>query len=238
MYPRASNSKVTTRVRQLTLREPFSLLDHRDQLDLNHCLWLSETADLDRRAGRTGYPDVAHAHVGALRERLVVRDEGVGLDNIGPRCAGGLEAGVEVLEGLFELRPHVARADDVALCVACQLAGDVDRLTGACDRDDVRIGGLPLLHADVHARRLDPVDLHGHALSRSRCSSPPRMPLRSRHCNRAKLPTLGIPQRLEAGHETPSSSPKQTWSQTSRHDRNVPISENAPGRLRLNFGRA
>src|SRR5262249_2467905 len=67
----------------------------------------------------------------------------------------------------FELSPHVARADDVALCVACQLAGDVDRLTGACDGDDVRIGGLPLLHANVQARRLDPVDLHGHALSRS-----------------------------------------------------------------------
>src|SRR5262249_21161669 len=102
----------------------------------------------------------------------------------------------------FELRPHVPRADDLALCVACQLAGDVDRLTGTCDRDDVRIGGLSLLHADAHARRLDPVDLHGRVLSRSRCSSPPRMPLRSWHCNRAKLPTLGIPQRLEAGHET------------------------------------
>src|SRR5215471_21717187 len=141
------------------LREPFSLFDHRDQLDLNHCLWLSETADLDRRAGRTGYPEVAHAHVGALGECLVVRDEGVGLNNIGPSRASGLEAGVEVLKGLFELRPHVARTDDVALCVACQLAGDVDGLTRACDRDDVRIGGLPLLYADVHARRLDPVDL-------------------------------------------------------------------------------
>src|ERR1051326_652810 len=161
MRPRASNSKVTTRVRQLTLRAPFSLLDHRDQLDLNHCLWLSETTDLDRRAGRTGYPEVAHAHVGALRGRLVVRDEGVGLDNIGPRCASGLEAGVEVLEGLFELCPHVARADDVALCVACQLAGDVDRLTGACDRDDVRIGGLPLLHADVQAGTLAPAKARG-----------------------------------------------------------------------------
>src|SRR5262252_7133399 len=52
-------------------RLPFSLLDHRDHLDLNHCLWLSETADLDRRAGRTGYPEVAHAHVGALGECLV-----------------------------------------------------------------------------------------------------------------------------------------------------------------------
>src|SRR5262245_4261173 len=135
---------------RLTLHEPFSLLDHRDHLDLNHCLWLSETADLDRRTGRTGYPEVAHAHVGALGECLVVRDEGVGLNNIGPSRASGLEAGVEVLKGLFELRPHVARADDVALCVACQLAGDVDGLTWACDRDDVRIGGLPLLYADVH----------------------------------------------------------------------------------------
>src|SRR5215470_6064294 len=78
-------------------RLPFSLLDHRDHLDLNHCLWLSETPDLDRRAGRTGYPEVAHAHVGALGECLVVRDEGVGLNNIGPSRASGLEAGVEVL---------------------------------------------------------------------------------------------------------------------------------------------
>src|SRR5215831_18384410 len=46
-------------------RLPFSLLDHRDHLDLNHCLWLSETADLDRRAGRTGYAQVAPA---ALRQ--------------------------------------------------------------------------------------------------------------------------------------------------------------------------
>src|SRR5262249_58929205 len=137
----------------------FSLLDHRDHLDLDHRLWLGETADLNRRAGRTGYAEVAHAHVGALRERLIVRDEGVGLDNIGPGRAGGLEAGVKVLEGLFELRPHVARADDVALSVACKLAGDVDRLTRACDRDDVRIGGVPLLGADVPAPRLDPVHL-------------------------------------------------------------------------------
>src|SRR5262249_37140548 len=162
-------------------------------LDLNHCLWLSETADLDRRAGRTGYPEVAHAHVGALGECLVVRDEGVGLNNIGPSRSSGLEAGVEVLKGLFELRPHVARADDVALCVACQLAGDVDGLTRACDRDDVRIGGLTLLYADVHARRLDPVDLHGHNSSpvadvhqRRGCGYDPG------YCNRAKLPTPGI----------------------------------------------
>src|SRR6516164_11233393 len=87
-------------------REPFSLLDHRDHLDLNHCLWLSETADLDRRAGRTGYPEVAHAHVGALGECLVVRDEGVGLNNIGPSRASGLEAGVEVLKAGTSFHRH------------------------------------------------------------------------------------------------------------------------------------
>src|SRR5262249_32370860 len=103
--------------------------------------------------------------VGAPGERLVVRDEGVGLDNIGPSRASGLEAGVQILKGLFHLRPHITRADDVALCIARHLAGDIDGLTRACDCDDVRIGGLPLLYADMHARRLDALDLHGHSFS-------------------------------------------------------------------------
>jgi hypothetical protein len=112
----------------VTERAP--LLHGRDHLDLDHRLGLGEAADLDRRAGRTAHPEIPHAQVRALRERLVVVDEGVGLDNIGLGSAGGFQAGVEVLEGLFELRPHVARADDVAVCVASQLAGDVDILAG------------------------------------------------------------------------------------------------------------
>src|SRR5262249_43922968 len=100
-WPLAARAGADRRPARLPLRERFSFLDPRDHLDLNHCLWLSETADLDRRAGRTGYPEVAHAHVGALGECLVVRDEGVGLNNIGPSRASGLEAGVEVLKGLF-----------------------------------------------------------------------------------------------------------------------------------------
>src|SRR6516165_2375107 len=70
-----------------------------------------------------------------------------------------------------------------------------DGLHRACDPNDVRIGGLPLLYADVHARRLDPVDLHGHNSSpvadvhqRRGCGYDPG------YCNRAKLPTLGIPK--------------------------------------------
>src|SRR6516162_1707276 len=41
-------------------------------------------------------------------------------------------------------------------------AADVDHLSWTGDRDDVRIGRLALLHADIHARGLDPVDLYGH----------------------------------------------------------------------------
>src|SRR5579883_723300 len=71
------------------------LLDHRNHLGLDHRVWLSKAADPDRRAGRRRHPEVAHAYVGAVRERLVVRDESIGLDDIGPSRAGGLEAGVE-----------------------------------------------------------------------------------------------------------------------------------------------
>jgi hypothetical protein len=82
------------------------------------------------------------------------RVDGLQIHDLAPRSA--------IAELADQLRPDVARADDVALCIACQLAGDVDGLTRACDRDDMRIGGLSLLYADVHARRLDPVDFHGH----------------------------------------------------------------------------
>src|SRR3984893_3574970 len=198
------------------------LLDHRDHLNLNHCLWLSETADLDRRAGRTGYPEIAHAHVGALGERLVVRDEGVGLDNIGPSRASGLEAGVEVLKGLFDLRPHVARADDVALCVTCQLAGDVDGLTRVCDRNDVRIGGLPLPHADVHARRLDSIDLHGHN------SSPQHMFISAEDA--AAIPASQTPARpADDARRQARRTPAQA---NARIDRWPPLT--APGRMKRN----
>src|SRR5207245_7997357 len=92
-------------------------------------------------------------------------DKRVGLDDVGPAGAGGFEAGIEVLERLLHLRPHVARADDVAFRIAPELPGDVDRLARAVDRDDVRIGRLALLHPDVDARGLLPLDLYRHGAS-------------------------------------------------------------------------
>jgi hypothetical protein len=94
-----------------------ALLFHgRDHLDLDHRLGLGEAADLDRRAGRTTHPEISHAHVRALRERLVVGDEGVGLDNIRPGSAGGFQAGVEVLESMFELRHWTRFRQAVPTC--------------------------------------------------------------------------------------------------------------------------
>src|SRR5215468_923061 len=102
------------------------LLHYGDQFDLDHRLGLGEAADLDRRAGWSGDAEIAHAHVAALREGFVVGDEGIGLDHIGPGGAGCLEAGIQVLEGLLQLRAHVAGADDLTAGVAGELAGGVD----------------------------------------------------------------------------------------------------------------
>src|SRR5215813_5934035 len=89
--------------------------------------------------------------------------KGVGLDDIGPGRAGRLETAVEVLEGLFHLRPHVALADAVAADVAGQLAGGVDDLAAAAHRHNVRVGRLSARHSDTHAFRLKPLDLENHS---------------------------------------------------------------------------
>jgi hypothetical protein len=82
---------------------------------------IARSADLDRRAGRHGDPEMAHPHFAVLREFLVIGDMGVCLDDIGPGRSGGFEASGEILERLFELRPHVSWADDVAVDVARQV---------------------------------------------------------------------------------------------------------------------
>src|SRR4029077_889847 len=94
-----------------------------------------------------------------------VGDKSVGLDDIVPGRAGGLQAGVEVLESLFELGPHIAWADNVAGRVPRQLAGDVDGLARARYGDDVRIRGNPIPFADIHAFRLGAFDLYWHRFS-------------------------------------------------------------------------
>src|SRR6185369_12156791 len=109
-------------------RTRFSGIDDGNGLDLDHEIGAGETGNADGRACRGRHPEIAHADVGALLERVEVGDKGVGLDDVSPGGAGCLETPVEVLERLFHLRPHIALADTVAVDVAGQLAGGVDEL--------------------------------------------------------------------------------------------------------------
>src|SRR5262249_31268863 len=114
-------------------------IDDSDGLDLDHEVGTGEASYADRRAGRRGDAEIAHAHIGTFLEFVEIGDEGIGLDDVGPSRAGGLEAAIEVLEGLLHLGAHVAFADAVAVGIASQLAGDVDDLAGPAHRHDVRV---------------------------------------------------------------------------------------------------
>ena len=124
----------------------------------------SVVSDLNtnRRAGRRRHSEIAHAHIGAFLEFIEVGDERVGLDDVSPCRAGGLETAVEILESLFHLGAHIALADAVAVDIARQLARGVDDLAGAAHCYDVRIGRLPSRHPDIHSLRLKPFDLEDH----------------------------------------------------------------------------
>src|SRR6185312_16505900 len=106
-------------------------IDDGDCLDLDHEIRAGETGDADGRAGRGRDAEVAHADIGAFLKFVEIGDEGVGLDDVGPGCAGRFQAPFEVLERLLHLRTHVAFADAVAIYVAGQLASRVDDLTAA-----------------------------------------------------------------------------------------------------------
>src|SRR5258708_7111794 len=51
------------------------LIHDGDQLDLDHRSGLRQAADLDRRAGRAGDTEIAHADVAALGEFGIIGDE-------------------------------------------------------------------------------------------------------------------------------------------------------------------
>jgi len=58
-------------------------VDDGDRFDLDHRVGIGKAADLDRRAGWRGRSEIAHPHIGVLGELLIVRDVGIGLDDVG-----------------------------------------------------------------------------------------------------------------------------------------------------------
>ena len=59
-------------------------------------------------------PRYAGENVGVLVERVGIGDVGARQDDVGRLCPCGLEAGLDILADLLDLRPHVALADDIA----------------------------------------------------------------------------------------------------------------------------
>src|SRR6266576_1875179 len=92
-----------------------SRTDNSHGLDLDHEIGTGKAGDADSRAGRGCHTDIAHAHVSALLEFVEVSDECVGLDDVSPCRARGLEAPVQVLERLLQLGAHIALANAIAV---------------------------------------------------------------------------------------------------------------------------
>jgi hypothetical protein len=64
-------------------------------------------------------------------EELVdIRYEGCGFDEIGECDAGGLEPRADILADLTNLRPHVARPDNISRLVARELPGNENKRLG------------------------------------------------------------------------------------------------------------
>ena len=97
--------------------------------------------------------------IDVFEELVDVGHEGRGLDQVVERGAGGFERVLQVLADLFDLRAHIAGADNVAVLVARQLAGNKHELF-AGGNDDM---GIEYVAADIALEqriRLDFLDGH------------------------------------------------------------------------------
>src|SRR6516164_285029 len=164
-----------------------SAVDDGDRFDLDHRVGVGQPADLDRRAGRRGVPEVAHPHIGVLGELRVIGDVGIGLDDVGQGGADGFEAGLDVLADLLDLGAHITLANAHPLRVARQLASNEDHLAGAADGDDVGVPGLAVDHADMDALRLNLLAFDRHLVPFP-YNAPRRYAARLRRANRSEAP--------------------------------------------------
>src|SRR5215831_14365107 len=133
---------------------------------------MSELAHLHRGAGRQR-AEVLHAHVDVLEELIDVGDVGVGLHDIGERGPRRGQRGLDVLADLAELRPHVARSDDLAARSSGELARDEDRLLALHD-DHVRVEHVTAHHPLAERFRLDVLSFHDALSGRGDWGWPPR----------------------------------------------------------------
>src|SRR6266508_1224669 len=138
---------------------PFMLMrlsrgrNSRDDFDLQHELRPREPHNLHQRACRRRLAEIPGADFANGRRLVHLRDVGIHLDDVRECRTGCRQRRLKILEYLFGLRLHVAGADDVAVLVEGDLAGDVHNLRRPADFDNVRVtrwlrerGGIRSLH--------------------------------------------------------------------------------------------
>src|ERR1700730_3816264 len=113
----------------------LALLDRGEGLDLHQEVAAGQLRHGDRRALRRRRAEIALAQIGVFVEFGRLCDVADRKDNVLDRRATGIEAGVDVLADLLDLRLQVALADDTAGRVARDLPGEDAPMPAVAHRD-------------------------------------------------------------------------------------------------------
>ena len=109
-------------------------MDCGEGLDLHQEIGVGQLRDGDGRALRRSRAEIALPQIGVFVEFGRLCDVTDRKDNILNRRATGIQARVDVLANLLDLRPQIAFADDIADRVARDLPGDDDPMPAVPQR--------------------------------------------------------------------------------------------------------
>src|SRR5215475_16074632 len=95
-----------------------------DRFNFDHQIRMRQPSHLDGGAGRKTYAQKVVADVDVLKELVDVGHKCCGFYEIGECNAGSLKCSTNILADLANLRPHVARPDNVSRLIARELPGN------------------------------------------------------------------------------------------------------------------
>src|SRR5689334_4530684 len=95
-----------------------------DRFNFDHQIRVRQASHLDGRAGRKTHAQIVVADVDVLKELVDVGHKCCGFDEMGESNAGSLKCRTDILADLANLRPHVARPDNISRLIACELPGN------------------------------------------------------------------------------------------------------------------
>src|SRR5262245_46793998 len=106
-----------------------------ESLDLHQKIWASQLRHGNRRTLRRRRTEITLAQIGVFVEFDRLCDVADCKNNVLDRRAAAIEAGTDVLANLFDLRPQIAFAHNIARLVARDLAPDDDPIATIAQRD-------------------------------------------------------------------------------------------------------